>query len=297
MENNIVLINEGSVSKYCKNSNVFWYAKLYKREDNNIESHSYILDSDLIMNSLYNLDQAYYFLNKSNIDIIDYDKERNRMTVSIKIRDDYKIETFIYREIREPKSKKILLNWNNDYNEERDEYVGWGYFTNYASISGNIYDTLLKWWFERKKMTYVGMNKHDFRLIRVCRVAGNCMIFHNDIFDVYIRIKLLKATEKTPKESKIRIRYILKDEFPIRYKKDREPYFIDADKIKELAILTEAVDDKLNPKGVIDVADGIVEVRPSKFEDSPYSYYEEGYGFYKGIDRHNPAFITVYKNK
>ena len=37
MENNITFIDEGSVSKYCKNSNAFWYAKLYKREDYRIE--------------------------------------------------------------------------------------------------------------------------------------------------------------------------------------------------------------------------------------------------------------------
>jgi hypothetical protein len=294
MENNITLIDEGSVSKYCKNSNAFWYAKLYKREDYRIESNAYIFDSDSVMNLLCDLNQDYFSLNKSDVDIIDYDNKTNRMVVNVKIKDDYKIETFIYRRINKP-HKITLLNWNNDYNEERDEYVGWGYSIMYASITGNIYDTILKWWFERKKMAYDGMSKKDFRLIRVHRSAGNYMIFHNYIRDVYLRIKVLKADEKTPEESKIQIRFILKDEFPIRYKKDRVPYFIDAEKIKELAILTEVVDDALNPKGVLGVADGIIEVRPAKY-DGPYSYYEEGCGFYKGIDRHNPTFIAVCKS-
>lgn len=293
MENNIVLIDEGSVSKYCKNSNLFWYAKLYKREDYNIETHAYIFDCDIVMNLLYNLNQDYFSLNKSDVDIIDYDNKANRMVVNVKVKDDYKIETFIYRRINKP-YKRTLLNWNNDYNEERDEYVGWGYSIMYASITGNIYDTILKWWFEKKKIAYDGMSKKDFRLIRVHRSAGNYMIFHNYIRDVYLRIKVLKADEKTPEESKIQIRFILKDEFPIRYKKDRVPYFIDADKIKELAILTEVADDALNPKGVLGVADGIIEVRPAKY-DGPYSYYEEGCGFYKGIDRHNPTFILFAK--
>lgn len=294
MENNITLIDEESVSKYCKNSNLFWYAKLYKREDYRIENHIYTFDCDIVMNLLYNLNQDYFSLNKADVDIIYYDNKSNRMVVNVKIKDDYKTEAFIYRRIPKP-YKRTLLNWNNDYNEERDEYVGWGYSIMYASITGNIYDTILKWWFERKKIAYDGMSKKDFRLIRVHRSAGNYMIFHNYIRDVYLRIKVLKADEKTPEESKIQIRFILKDEFPIRYKKDRVPYFIDADKIKELAILTEVADDALNPKGVLGVADGIIEVRPAKY-DGPYSYYEEGCGFYKGIDRHNPTFIAVCKS-
>lgn len=294
MENNIVLIDEGSVSKYCKHSNLFWYGKLYKREDYNIEIHSLVFDSDLVMNSLYNLNQDYFSLNKSDVDIIDYDNKTNRMVVNVKIKDDYKIETFIYRVIKKSYPKKEILNWNNDYNEERDEYIGWGFFTRYASITGNIYDTLLKWWFERKKLAYVGMSKKDFRLIRVNRTAGAYMFFHNYILDKYLKIKLLKADEKTPKESKIQIRYVLKEEFPIRYKKDREPYFIDADKIKELAVLTEVADDALNPKGILGVADGIIEVRHSTYEDGPYSYYEKTYGGM--IGRHNPRFMPVCKN-
>lgn len=143
MENNNVLINEGSVSKYCKNSNKFWYSKLYKKGNKDIESHSYTFDCDLIINLLYNLNQDYLFLNKSDVDIIDYDNKTNKMSVSIKIGDDYKIETFIYK-VLDKSSKKLLLNWNNDYNEERDEYVGWGYSRMYVSIDGNIYDTLLK---------------------------------------------------------------------------------------------------------------------------------------------------------
>lgn len=290
MKNNIVLIDEGSVSKYCKNSNLFWYGKLYKREDYNIEIHSLVFDSDLIMNSLHNLNQDYLSLNKSDVDIIDYDNKTNRMVVNVKIKDDYKTETFIYCVIKKSLPKNKILNWNNDYNEERDEYIGWGFLTQYASITGNIYDTILKWWFERKKMAYDGMNKSDFRLIRVRRSAGAYMIFHNNVLDKYLKIKLLKADEKTPEESKIQIRFILKDEFPIRYKKDREPYFIDADKIKELAILTEVTDDTLNPKGILGAADGIIEVRPVKY-DGPYSYYKEN--CLGNVTKHNPVFIAV----
>lgn len=94
MENNITLIDEGSVSKYCKNSNAFWYAKLYKREDYRIESHAYIFDSDSVMNLLCDLNQDYFSLNKSDVNIIDYDNKSNRMVVNVNIKDDYKTEAF-----------------------------------------------------------------------------------------------------------------------------------------------------------------------------------------------------------
>lgn len=135
------------------------------------------------------------------------------------------------------------------------------------------------------------MNKRDFRLIRIHRVAGNYMIFHNDVLDIYLKIKVLKATEKSHKESKIRIRFIIKDEFPIRYKKDyKEPYYIDAEKIKELTIFTEEAANKLRPKGILGVVDGIIEVQLARDEEGPYSYYS---GFY----RCNPSFIAVCKSE
>ena len=99
MENNNVDIGKGSASQYSVNSNKFWLSKLYKKEDNGIENHIYAFDCDSIMNLLYNLDQDYLLLNKYNISIIDYDNKTNKISVSIKIRDDHKIETFIYKAV------------------------------------------------------------------------------------------------------------------------------------------------------------------------------------------------------
>lgn len=101
MENNNVDIGKGSASQYSINSNKFWYSKLYKKEDNDIENHIYTFDCDSIMNLLYNLDQDYLLLNKYNVSIIDYDNKTNKISVSIKIRDDHKIETFIYKAVDE----------------------------------------------------------------------------------------------------------------------------------------------------------------------------------------------------
>ena len=97
MENNNIDINEKSFSQYSVNSNKFWLSKLYKKEDNYGENHIYVFDCDLIMNLLYNLDQDYLLLSKYDVSIIDYDNKTNKISVSIKIRDDHKIETFIYK--------------------------------------------------------------------------------------------------------------------------------------------------------------------------------------------------------
>ena len=101
MENNNVDISKRFVSQYSVNSNKFWLSKLYEKEDNAVENHIYTFDCDSIMNLLYNLDQDYLFLNKYNVKIINYDNKSNKISVSIKIRDDYKIETFIYKEVDE----------------------------------------------------------------------------------------------------------------------------------------------------------------------------------------------------
>lgn len=112
MENNNALINEGSVSKYCKNSNKFWYAKLYKKENNSIESLIYTFDCDSIMNLLYNLDQDYLLLTKYDVSIIDYYNKTNKISVSIKIRDDHKIESFIYKaEAVDEFIQKIIIKY------------------------------------------------------------------------------------------------------------------------------------------------------------------------------------------
>ena len=102
MENNIVDISERFVSQYSVNSNKFWLSKLYEKEDDNaVENHIYTFDCDSIMNLLYNLDQDYLLLNKYNVSIIDYDNKTNKISVSIKIEDDCKIETFIYKAVDE----------------------------------------------------------------------------------------------------------------------------------------------------------------------------------------------------
>lgn len=99
MENNNVDAKEKTISQYNVDSNKFWCSKLYKTENNNIENSIYAFDCDSIMNLLYNLDQDYLLLSKYDVRIIDYDNKTNKISISIKIRDDYKIETFIYKEV------------------------------------------------------------------------------------------------------------------------------------------------------------------------------------------------------
>lgn len=108
MENNNVDIKEKSFSQYSINSNKFWCSKLYKKENNDIENSIYTFNCYSIMNLLYNLDQDYLLLSKYNVKIIDYDNKTNKISVSIKIRDDYKIETFIYKAVDEFIQKIIV---------------------------------------------------------------------------------------------------------------------------------------------------------------------------------------------
>lgn len=110
MENNNVDIKERSVPQYSVNSNKFWCSKLYKNENNDIENSIYTFDCDSIMNLLYNLDQDYLLLSKYDVSIIDYDNKTNKISVSIKIRDEYKIETFIYKEV-DKFIQKIIVNF------------------------------------------------------------------------------------------------------------------------------------------------------------------------------------------
>lgn len=117
MENNNVYINEKSFSQYSVNSNKFWLSKLYKKEDNDIENRIYTFDCDSIMNLLYNLNQDYLFLNKYNVKIINYDNKTNKISVSIKIGVDCKIESFIYKEV-DVFVQKIIVNMNIDYNSK-----------------------------------------------------------------------------------------------------------------------------------------------------------------------------------
>lgn len=106
--NNVDIIKEKSVSQYSINSNKFWCSKLYKNENNDIENSIYTFDCDSIMNLLYNSDQDYLLLSKYDVKIIDYDNKTNKISVSIKIRDDYKIDTFIYKAVDEFIQKIIV---------------------------------------------------------------------------------------------------------------------------------------------------------------------------------------------
>lgn len=99
MENNSIDIKEKNISQYNVDSNKFWCSKLYKNEDNDIENSVYAFDCDSIMNLLYNLDRDYLLLSKYDVSIINYDNKTNKISVSIKIRDNYKIETFVYKAI------------------------------------------------------------------------------------------------------------------------------------------------------------------------------------------------------
>ena len=108
MENNNVDIKEKTVSQYNVGSNKFWCSKLYKNKNNAIENSVYTFDCDSIMNLLYNLDQDYLLLSKYDVRIIDYDNKTNKISVSIKIRDDYKTETFIYKAVDEFIQKIIV---------------------------------------------------------------------------------------------------------------------------------------------------------------------------------------------
>ncbi len=118
MENNNVDVEERSFSQYSVNSNKFWCSKLYKNENNDIENSIYTFDCDSIMNLLYNLDQDYLLLSKYDVRIIDYDNKTNKISVSIKIGVDCKIETFIYKAIDEFIQKIIVKHEYIDYNSK-----------------------------------------------------------------------------------------------------------------------------------------------------------------------------------
>ena len=117
MENiNNIDVDERSFSQYSVNSNKFWCSKIYKNKDNEIENSVYTFNCNSIMNLLYNLNQDYLLLNKYDVKIIDYDNKTNKISVSIKIRGDHKIETFIYKEVDEFVQKIIVKNLNINYN-------------------------------------------------------------------------------------------------------------------------------------------------------------------------------------
>ena len=117
------------------------------------------------------------------------------------------------------------------YDEEKNKFYcqdyGW-----YFSISGEIYDELIKWYYDKMNWSYEGMSPKDFLIIRVKRVNNGHIIVHDTKNDRYIKFKIYRIKEE----------YLNKDTPKINIKRlflknhlSRTNYFIDVEKTKKYA--------------------------------------------------------------
>ena len=117
------------------------------------------------------------------------------------------------------------------YNEEKNKYFYYQEnFKWYFSIDGEIYDELIKWYYDKMDWTYEGMSPKDFLIIRINRVDNGDIIIYDNKDDRYIRFKIYKIEEKCLNKDtpKINIkRLFLKN--TIR----KTNYFIDVEKTKK----------------------------------------------------------------
>lgn len=117
------------------------------------------------------------------------------------------------------------------YDEEKNKFYcqdyGW-----YFSIDGEIYDELIKWYYDKMNWSYEGMSPKDFLIIRVKRVNNGHIIVHDTKNDRYIKFKIYRIKEECLNKDtpKINIKRIL-NKMNIRTN-----YFIDVEKTKKYAI-------------------------------------------------------------
>lgn len=143
-----------------------------------------------------------------------------------------------YKEAHYDKEKNKYFYYFEDYN--------W-----YFSISGEIYDELIKWYYDKMNWVYEGMSPKDFIIIRINKFNNGNIIVHDTKNDRYIRFKIYKIKEEclhkdTPK---INIKRIFSKI------NSRTNYFIDVEKTKkyarfdkEDAIISSIVEVVFSPK-------------------------------------------------
>ena len=119
------------------------------------------------------------------------------------------------------------------YDEEKNKYFYYqDDFKWHFSINGEIYDELIKWYYDKMDWTYKGMSPKDFLIIRVNRINNGHIIIYDNKNDRYIRFKIYRIKEEclTKDTPKINIkRLFLKNHL------SRTNYFIDVEKTKRYA--------------------------------------------------------------
>lgn len=117
------------------------------------------------------------------------------------------------------------------YDEEKNKYFYYQEnFKWYFSIDGEIYDELIKWYYDKMDWTYKGMSPKDFLIIRINRINNGHIIIYDNKNDRYIRFKIYRIKEEclTKDTPKINIkRLFLKNHL------SRTNYFIDVEKTKK----------------------------------------------------------------
>ena len=117
------------------------------------------------------------------------------------------------------------------YDEEKNKYFYYQEnFKWHFSIDGEIYDELIKWYYDKMDWTYEGMDPKDFLIIRVNRINNGHIIIYDNKNDRYIRFKIYRIKEEclTKDTPKINIkRLFLKNHL------SRTNYFIDVEKTKK----------------------------------------------------------------
>lgn len=119
------------------------------------------------------------------------------------------------------------------YDEEKNKYFYYQEdFKWHFSIDGEIYDELIKWYYDKMDWAYEEMSPKDFLIIRINRVDNGDIIIYDNKDDRYIRFKIYKIEEKCLNKDtpKINIkRLFLKNHL------SRTNYFIDVEKTKKYA--------------------------------------------------------------
>ena len=119
------------------------------------------------------------------------------------------------------------------YDEEKNKYFYYQEnFKWHFSIDGEIYDELIKWYYDNMDWAYEGMVPKDFLIVRVNRINNGHIIIYDNKNDRYIRFKIYRIKEKclTKDTPKINIkRLFLKNHL------SRTNYFIDVEKTKKYA--------------------------------------------------------------
>lgn len=223
------------ISKYDRSTNKY-YLSYISILGISLHTENYVYDADKIIQYLHDIDKDYGEVSKNDIEIKGYDKDTNLTTINIYSSEKCKgTEIFDYDLYN---SHKILASDIDKlrvtrYDEEKNKYFHYQEkFNYYFSIDGEIYNELIKWYYDKMDWTYEGMSPKDFLIIRVNRINNGDIIVHDTKNDKYIRIKIYRIKEECLNKDtpKINIkRLFLKNHL------SRTNYFIDVEKTKKYA--------------------------------------------------------------